>query len=51
MKKILKYPWIYDANFAKFWKIEDITDAPLAWRDTDLKSSQGGLDSLQALSK
>ena len=35
----------------KFWKNEDFTDTPLAWRDTGLKSSQGGLDSLQALSK
>ena len=34
-----------------FWKNEDIIGAPLAWRDTGLKSSQGGRDSLQALSK
>ena len=33
----------------KFWKNEDFTDTPLAWRDTGLKSSQDGVDSLQAL--
>ena len=35
----------------RFWKNEDITDTPLAWRDTGLKSSQDGVDSLQVLSK
>ena len=34
----------------RFWKNEDITDTPLAWRDTGLKSSQDGVDSLQVLS-